>query len=79
MVIGTMWDLSSARFRKNVVVFRPFRGCVQHKDYSRLVDLAARGAIRPVIGMRLPFERIVDAHRLVDTGHKVGSLVLTME
>ena len=27
----------------------------------------------------LPFAQIVDAHRRVDSGHKVGSLVLTFD
>jgi Zinc-binding dehydrogenase len=30
-----------------------------------------------VIDSVLPFSEIVDAHRRVDSGHKVGSLVLT--
>jgi hypothetical protein len=29
-----------------------------------------------VIDSVVPFEQIVDAHRRVDSGHKVGSLVL---
>ena len=32
-----------------------------------------------IVDSVLPFERIVDAHRRVDGGHKVGSLVLTFE
>jgi hypothetical protein len=32
-----------------------------------------------VIDSVLPFDQIVDAHRRVDTGHKVGSLVLTFD
>jgi hypothetical protein len=41
------------------------------------LELAERGVLRPVIDSFLPFEQIVDAHRRVDGGHKVGSLVLT--
>jgi NADPH:quinone reductase-like Zn-dependent oxidoreductase len=43
------------------------------------MSLAEAGALRAVIDSVLPFERIVDAHRRVDGGHKVGSLVLTFE
>jgi NADPH:quinone reductase-like Zn-dependent oxidoreductase len=42
-----------------------------------LIALTEQGALRPVIDAVLPFAEIVDAHRRVDSGHKVGSLVLT--
>ena len=35
------------------------------------------GVLKPVIDTVLPFEHIVEAHRRVDGGHKVGSIVLT--
>jgi NADPH:quinone reductase-like Zn-dependent oxidoreductase len=41
-----------------------------------LLALAERGVIRPVIDSVVPFDQIVDAHRRVDSGHKVGSVVL---
>jgi NADPH:quinone reductase-like Zn-dependent oxidoreductase len=41
--------------------------------------LAEQGALQPVIDSVLPFEQIVEAHRRVDSGHKVGSVVLTLE
>jgi NADPH:quinone reductase-like Zn-dependent oxidoreductase len=45
---------------------------------QNLLSLAEQGAIRPVIDEVLPFAEIVDAHRRVDSGHKVGSVVLTL-
>jgi NADPH:quinone reductase-like Zn-dependent oxidoreductase len=45
--------------------------------YAHLLDLAARGGIRAVIDSVYPFEDIVEAHRRVDTGRKVGSVVVT--
>jgi NADPH:quinone reductase-like Zn-dependent oxidoreductase len=44
--------------------------------YSTLISLAERGVLKPVIDSVLPFSQIVEAHRRVDGGHKVGSLVL---
>jgi NADPH:quinone reductase-like Zn-dependent oxidoreductase len=35
--------------------------------------------LKPVIDSVLPFEQIVEAHRRVDGGHKVGSVVLTFD
>ena len=43
-----------------------------------LAELAAAGTFRPVIDRIYPFERIVDAHRYVDLGHKKGSVVIVL-
>lgn len=43
-----------------------------------VVELAESGALRPVIDRVLPFAQIVEAHRVVDGGHKRGSVVLRM-
>jgi NADPH:quinone reductase-like Zn-dependent oxidoreductase len=48
------------------------------EGFATLMSLAERGVLRPVIDSVLPFERVVDAHRRVDGGHKVGSLVLAL-
>ena len=45
--------------------------------YETLLSLAEHGALKPVVGSVLPFAQIVEAHRLVDGGHEVGSVVLT--
>jgi NADPH:quinone reductase-like Zn-dependent oxidoreductase len=47
------------------------------EDLRFLATLAESAELKPVIGRRYPFEEIVEAHRLVDTGHKRGSVVLT--
>jgi NADPH:quinone reductase-like Zn-dependent oxidoreductase len=41
------------------------------------MSLAENAVLKPVIDSLLPFEQIAEAHRRVDGGHKVGSLVLT--
>jgi enoyl reductase len=41
-----------------------------------LADLVAAGSVRVTIADELPLERAADAHRLVDTGHVRGKLVL---
>ncbi len=49
------------------------------EDLEALFDLAAKGVVRPVIDQRFPFERIVDAYRVVDSGRKKGSVILTLD
>ncbi|WP_052745459.1 zinc-binding dehydrogenase [Allosalinactinospora lopnorensis] len=48
------------------------------KDLLLLTELAEKSSIRPVIERDYPMERAADAHRHVGTGHKKGSVVLTM-
>ncbi len=48
------------------------------QDVRLLGELAEAGEYRPVIGGRYPFERIVEAHRHVDTGHKRGNVVVSL-
>ncbi len=45
-------------------------------DLETIRDLAARGVIRATIDRRLPFERIAEAHALVDSGRKRGAVVI---
>lgn len=47
-------------------------------DLRRLAEVAASGAFTPVIDQVFPLERIVDAHRRVDSGRKRGSVVVTL-
>ena len=46
------------------------------KHLPNLADLAAKGEFKPLIGETFPISEIVQAHRLVDTGHKTGSIVV---
>ncbi|MFF0967078.1 NADP-dependent oxidoreductase [Streptomyces sp. NPDC003703] len=43
-----------------------------------LVDLVEQGRLRVHVQETFPFERVVDAHRLLDGGHLQGKLVLTV-
>jgi NADPH:quinone reductase-like Zn-dependent oxidoreductase len=53
-------------------------GAATAEDVRLLADLAARGEFRPVIDRTFPLSEIVEAHRLVDSGRKTGSVVVTM-
>jgi len=74
MVYGEVWPTIAASWQKAVV-----RGTasISTAHLENLMSLAERGAIKRVVDWVLPFAQIVDAHRRVDSGHKVGSLVLT--
>jgi NADPH:quinone reductase-like Zn-dependent oxidoreductase len=76
MVYGELWPTIAASWQKAVVT-----GTAKPSaDHLRtLIELAERGVLKPVVDSILPFARIADAHRRVDSGHKVGSLVLTFD
>jgi NADPH:quinone reductase-like Zn-dependent oxidoreductase len=50
-----------------------------HKDdVVFLKDLVATGKYKPVIDRSYPLEQIVDAYRYVETGQKVGNVIIKM-
>jgi NADPH:quinone reductase-like Zn-dependent oxidoreductase len=78
VVLGDLAGLVSAPWlslttRKKVIA-GPATGDAEALRF--LAQLADAGELKPVIDRRFPFEQVVDAHRLVDSGRKKGSVVL---
>lgn len=48
------------------------------EDVAFEIDLATKGAVRPVIDKTFALDQVVEAHRHVDTGRKRGSVVLRL-
>lgn len=49
------------------------------KDLAHIVELYRSGNIRPLVDREYGFEQVVEAHRYVESGRKVGSVVLVVD
>lgn len=76
VIFANLWELLR-RHKQNLTV-KDDKDAVNLEVYGALMDMLGKGIIKPVIDSRFPFEKIVDAYRRVDTGHKRGSVVVTM-
>jgi NADPH:quinone reductase-like Zn-dependent oxidoreductase len=76
MVYGGLGPMIAASWRKPVVSgTASFSG----DRLGTLMSLAEQGVLKPVVDSVLPFAQVADAHRRVDSGHKVGSLLLRLD
>ena len=78
MVIGDLWQTIAGAVQKATITGTADTSSL-NADFQTLMSLADEGSLKPVVGTVLPFAEIVEAHRRVDGGHKVGSLVLTFD
>ncbi|GAA1820780.1 NAD(P)-dependent alcohol dehydrogenase [Agromyces neolithicus] len=70
---------SSSTGRRAGIMFTGLHGIAEKSaDLALIGELAASGAIVPVIDRVVPFDEIVEAHRRVDGGHKAGNVVVAM-
>ena len=76
MVVGDLWQMLAATWQKATISASRNDSSMTADNYRALMSLAEQGVLKPVIDSVLPFAQIVEAHRRVDGGHKIGSVVL---
>lgn len=64
--------------RRAVIMFTGLRSPdAKRPDLEELAELAASGRFTPLIERVLPLDDVAEAHRIVDTGHKAGTVAIT--
>ncbi|MFC7029273.1 NAD(P)-dependent alcohol dehydrogenase [Halomicroarcula sp. GCM10025710] len=81
--VGVLFDIVRTRVgsdRRAVFAATGMKPAGVRKRYlEELRGLLDAGEIRSVIGRRYPLAEIAEAHRYVDTGHKRGTAIVTID
>lgn len=79
-ILFQMLRTSKFSNKKAIITFTGLRSAEEKtKDLVLIRELIEAGKIKPVIDRRYSLKEIPDAHRYVETGHKVGNVVVIMK
>ena len=81
MVIATLAEMIQAGFVSRRHGKRSLGGAASEssEDLAQLMTWLASGELTPIIDSRFTLDQIQAAHARVDTGRKVGSVILTFD
>ena len=79
ILLQALWTRIFGRGRRAAIAFTGLRDSrVKGVELEQLARLVESGAFVPVVDRILPLDELVAAHHRVETGHKVGSVVIAV-
>lgn len=75
-LLGGLWLHWVARGSRQRIL--PWSAGYTSRNLLALKALVEAGTIRPIIDRRYPLEQLAEAHRYVDSGNKLGNVVITL-
>jgi NADPH:quinone reductase-like Zn-dependent oxidoreductase len=81
LAVPSLWQLITAQLRPSRGGYTVLTGDApaRSEDLQLLAELAQQGVFKAVVERVYPFESIVAAHARVETRHKHGNVVITLE
>lgn len=78
VIFKNVWEMIKNSFNKRALLLTgdDEKDVMSAKMYKKLMELTIEGGLKPIIDATYTLEEVVAAHNHVDTGRKVGSVVL---
>ena len=78
ILVQMLWTSRIGRKKAAIAFTGLAKPAEMTRNLAFIAELAESGTFVPVIGATHPIKQASEAHRLVDTGHKTGSAVITI-